>query len=178
MPTWLPFRLQVYFNQHQWLANQLRAHRIDHQLADNTFWTCADWAQAQALVDGFEIKALAARLQGLAEQFCPVVRTFRSGYHWSLMQVEYALDVVFKSAVVLRPVHEEISRQAIFTVRAPDVARFLGKRLSPEAEGNSDFHTRVEGPRIQHQLNRQALKMYDKAGRGLRIECVSNDVSF
>jgi len=178
VPTWLPFRLQVYFNQHQWLANQLRAHRIDHQLADNTFWTCADWAQAQALVDGFEIKALAARLQGLAEQFCPVVKTFRSGYHWSLMQVEYALDVVFKSAVVLQPVYEEISRQAIFTVRAPDVARFLGKRLSPEAEVNSHFHTRVEGTRIKHQLNRQAIKMYDKAGRVLRIECVSNDVSF
>jgi hypothetical protein len=130
------------------------------------------------LVDGFEIKTLAARLQGLAEQFCPVVKTFRSGYHWSLMQVEYGLDVVFKSAASLRPVYQEISRQAIFTVRAPDVARFLGKRLSPEAEVNSDFHTRVEGTRIKHQLNRQAIKMYDKAGRVLRIECVSNDVSF
>jgi hypothetical protein len=178
VPTWLPFRLQVYFNQHQWLANQLRAHGIDHELADNTFVSCADWAQAQALVDGFEIKTLAARLQALAEQFCPVVKTFGSGYHWSLMQVEYALDVVFKSAAALRPVYEEISRQAIFTVKAPDAARFLGKRLSPEAEVNSDFHTRVEGTRIKHQLNRQALKMYDKAGRVLRIECVSNDVSF
>ena len=76
-------------------------------------------------MDGFEIKALAARLQALAEQFCPVVKSFRGGYHWSLMQVEYAVDVVFKSAAALRPVYEEISRQAIFTVRAPDVARFL-----------------------------------------------------
>ncbi len=54
--------------------------------------------QAQALVDGCEIKPLAARLQALAEQFCPVVKTFGSGYHWSLMQVEYALDVVFTRA--------------------------------------------------------------------------------
>ena len=178
VPTWLPFRLQVYFNQHQWLANQLRTQGIDQELADNTFLSCSDWTKAQAVVDGFEIKLLAERLQRLAEQFCPVVKTFRSGYHWSLMQVEYALDVVFKSAAALRPVYEEISRQVIFTVRAPDVARFLGKRLSPEAEVNSDFHTRVEGTRIKHQLNRQAIKMYDKAGRVLRIECVSNDVSF
>jgi hypothetical protein len=63
-------------------------------------------------------------------------------------------------------------------VKAPDIARFLNKRLSPEAEAHSDFHTRVEGTRIKHQLNRQAIKMYDKAGRVLRIECVSNDVSF
>lgn len=178
VPTWLPFRLQVYFNQHAWLANQLRAHGIVHELADNTFVSCGDWAQAQALVDGFELKALAARLHALAEQFCPVVKQFCGGYHWSLMQVEYALDVVFKSAAALRPVYEEISRQAIFTVKAPDIARFLNKRLSLEAEAQSDFHTRVEGTRIKHQLNRQAIKMYDKAGRVLRIECVSNDVSF
>jgi hypothetical protein len=178
VPTWRPFRLQVYFNQHQWLANPLRAHGIACELADNTFVSCGDWAQAQALVERFEIKALAARLHALAEAFCPVVKQFRGGYHWSLMQVEYALDVVFKSAQALRPVYAEISRQAIFTVKAPDIARFLNKRLSPEAEAASDFHTRVEGTRIQHQLNRQAIKMYDKAGRVLRIECVSNDVSF
>ena len=178
VPTWLPFRLQIYFNQHQWLAHQLRAQGIAFELADNTFTSCGDWAKAQALVDGFEIKALAARLHALAEKFCPVVKQFRGGYHWSLMQVEYALDVVFRSAAALRPVYEEISRQAIFTVKAPDIARFLNKRLSPEAEAQSDFHTRVEGTRIKHQLNRQAIKMYDKAGRVLRIECVSNDVTF
>ena len=86
--------------------------------------------------------------------------------------------MVFKSTAALRPVYEDISRQAIFTVRAPDVARFLGKRLSPKAEVDSDFHTRVEGTRIKHQLNRQAIKMYDKATRVLRIEWVSKDVSF
>ena len=178
VPTWLPFRLQIYFNQHQWLANQLRAHGIDFELADNTFVACGDWTQAQALVAGFEIKALAARLHGLAQAFCPVVKQFGGGYHWSLMQVEYALDVVFQSAAALRPVYQEISRQAIFTVKAPDIARFLNKRLSLEAEAQSDFHTRVEGTRLKHQLHRQAIKMYDKAGRVLRLECVSNDVSF
>ena len=43
VPTWLPFRLQVYFNQHQWLAHQLQAAGIDFELADNTFVTCGDW---------------------------------------------------------------------------------------------------------------------------------------
>lgn len=78
-PIWLPFRLQVYIKQYQWLANQLRARELVPDLADNTFVSCADWARAQALVDGLEIKLLAARLQALAEQFCPVVKTFRSG---------------------------------------------------------------------------------------------------
>ena len=55
--------------------------------------------------------------------------------------------MVFRSAAALRPVYEEISRQASFTVKAPDIARFLNKRLSPEAEAQSDFHTRVERAR-------------------------------
>ena len=166
VPTWLPFRRQVYFNQHQWL-DQLRAQDIDFELADNPFVACADWPQAQALVDRFELKALAARRHALAEKFCPSVKPFRGGYHWSLRQVEYALDVVFKRAAGRRPVYEEISRQAIFTVKVPDIARFLNQRLSPEAGAQSDFHTRVKP-----QLNRQAIKMYDQAGRVLRIECV------
>jgi hypothetical protein len=159
VPTGLPFRLQVYFNQHQWLANQLRTAGMDIERADNTFVTCGDWPLAQALVDGFEIKTLAARLRALAEAFCPGVKSFRRGDHWSLRPVESALEVVFQSAAALRPVSEEIRRQALFTVKAPDGARFLGKRLSPEAEVTSDFHTRVEGPRIKHQLHRQAIQM-------------------
>ena len=58
VPTWLPFRLRVYFNQHQWLANQLRAAVHVFELADNTFVNCGDWTQAQALVDAFKIKTL------------------------------------------------------------------------------------------------------------------------
>lgn len=66
----------------------MRAQGIVFELADHTFVACGDWAKAQALVDGLEIKALAARLHALAEEFCPVVKQFRGGYHWSLRQVE------------------------------------------------------------------------------------------
>ena len=68
----------------QWLANQLRTQGIVEP-ADNTFVACGDWTQAQALVGDFEIKVLAARLRALVEAFCPVVKQFRGGYHWSLM---------------------------------------------------------------------------------------------
>ena len=158
-PTGLPFRLQIYFHQHPWLANQLRAQGLDFELADHTFVACGDWTPAQALAAGFESKALAARRHALAPAFCPVVQQFGGGYPWSLLQVEYALDVVFQSAAALRPVYPEISRPAIFTVKAPDLARFLNQRLSPEAEAHRDFHTRVEGTRIKHPLHRQAIKM-------------------
>jgi hypothetical protein len=48
VPTWLPCRLQVYFNGHNWLAAQLRKRGIDHRLLDNAFVEIADWARPSA----------------------------------------------------------------------------------------------------------------------------------
>lgn len=86
--------------------------------------------------------------------------------------------MTWKRPADLAPVYAEISRQAILTVKAPDVAKFLGKRLSPEAEWTSDFRTRVEGPRLKHSLGPASLKLYDQRGRVLRLECTANDVTF
>lgn len=80
------------------------------------------------------------------------------------MQVEYSLDVVFGQAEDWRELNEEITRQAILSVRVSDMARFWGKRYSAAAEATSDFKTLVEGTRIKHQIGKQSIKMYDKAG--------------
>jgi hypothetical protein len=37
VPTWLPCRLQIYFNGHNWLAARLRKQKIDFTLLDNAF---------------------------------------------------------------------------------------------------------------------------------------------
>ena len=178
VPTWLPFRLQFYFNGHAWLANELRRAGIAFRLEDNALVEIADWPAAQTLADGFSIQALHADLDALARQYVPFLSQFPSGYHWSLMQVEYSWDLSWKRAGELAAVYAEISRQAILTVKAPDVAKFLGKRLSPQAELTSDFRTRVEGTRIKHSLGPASLKLYDKRGRVLRLECTANDVTF
>jgi hypothetical protein len=178
VPTWLPFRLQFYFNGHAWLANELRRAGITFRMEDNAFVEIADWQQAQTLADALSIQALNADLNALARQYVPFLQQFPSGYYWSLMQVEYSWDLSWKRAAELAPVYAEISRQAILSVKAPDVAKFLGKRLSPTAELTSAFRTRIEGTRIRHSLGPASLKLYDKRGRGLRLECTANDVTF
>ena len=98
----------------------------------------------------------------------PFLKQFPSGYYWSLMQVEYSWDLFsWKRAADLAPVYAEISRQAILTVKAPDVAKFLGKRLSPEAELTSDFRTRIEGTRIRHPRGPAALKTVRQTRAGV-----------
>jgi hypothetical protein len=59
-----------------------------------------------------------------AQQCCPVLDVFAQPYHWSFMQVEYATDLVFCSQTVLKPLYEQLSRQAIMTVKAEHVATF------------------------------------------------------
>jgi hypothetical protein len=180
VPTWVPFRLQFYFNGHSRLGASLRREGIKNLMLDNAFVEIEDFAKAQALANALDMGRLHRCLDELAERFCPVIRCFANRYHWSLMQVEYSLDLVWRSAAALSPVYEELSRQAIFTVKAPEVAKFLGKRFPAHTDTalGSDFHTRVEGPRVKHFLGPASLKLYDKRGRVLRLECTVNDVTF
>ena len=178
VPTWLPCRLQIYFNAHNWLARQLDKKGVSFQMHDNSFVRIDDWERARKIAEGFSVERWEKKFRRLARRFCPVQDTFTQGHHWTVMQVEYALDVVFKDRDFLGPLYEQISRQAILAVKVPDMARFWGKRFSAQAEAQSDFKTLVEGTRIKHVLGKQSIKMYDKGSRVLRIEATSNDITF
>lgn len=179
VPTWCPFRLQFYFNGHNWLARQLDKAGIGYRLLDNAFVKLDDFEAAQQLADEFPIRALHRALDRFARRFCPVVRQF-GDYHWTLMQVEYATDIVFQRQSDLAPLYETVTRTAIHTVKAESVATFLGRKLTGNYrdELGNDFSTRIEGTRIRHHMGPASIKMYDKFGLVLRIETTANNVSF
>jgi hypothetical protein len=58
------------------------------------------------------------RLDHYAKLCCPVLEEFTQRYHWSLMQVEYATDLLFRSEAMLGPLYEQLSRQAVLAVKA------------------------------------------------------------
>jgi hypothetical protein len=180
VPTWCPFRLQFYCNGHGWLARRLAAKRIGFTLADNAFVRLDDFGRAQALADTLKPDQLHRVLDRYARQCCPVQQTFGQRYHWSLMQVEYSTDLVFRSPETLAPLYEQLSRQAVLAVKADQVASFLGKKITPQLaqEVGSRFSTRIEGTCIKHRLAKAQVKMHDKFARVLRIETTINDVSF
>ena len=179
VPTWCPFRLQFYCNGHSWLARQLAAAGIGFTLADNAFLRIDDWARAQTLADQLSPTDLHSILDRYAGQCCPVRDVFAQSYHWSFMQIEYATDLVFRSQAVLQPLYEQLSRQAILTVKAEHVATFLGHKITPQLaqEIGSQFATRVEGTCVKHRFGKSSIKIYDKLGLVLRIETTTNDVS-
>jgi len=180
VPTWCPFRLQFYFNGHNQLAAKLHKAGIAYRMMDNAFSQIADPEKAQKLSDDLDVAKLHAMLDRYATQCCPPVTTLETCYHWSLMQVEYSTDIVFKHQSDLKPLYDTISRTAIHAVKADNVATFLGRKLHGnfKDELGNNFSTRIEGTRIKHHMGSASIKMYDKAGLILRIETTANDVSF
>jgi len=180
VPTWCPFRLQFYFNGHNWLARQLDHRGLGYKLLDNAFTHIDDFEAAQSIADGFPLRKLHRALDRLARRYCPVIRQLGVGYHWSIMQAEYATDIVFRRQRDLAPLYEALTRTAIHTVKAEHVATFLGRKLTGnyKDELGNDFSTRIEGTRIRHHMGPAAIKMYDKFSLVLRIETTANDVSF
>jgi hypothetical protein len=180
VPTWAPFRLQFYCNGHNWLRGQLRQAGIAVEPLDNTFRLIGDSVRAQALADAFPVARLHHTLDALAARYCPALAHFDVRYHWSLRQVEYATDLIFRRQDDLRPLYDTLVRTAVHAVKPDHVATFLGRKLQGNyaAELGNDFHTRVEGTRLKHHMGPVAIKLYDKQALVLRLETTVNDVSF
>jgi hypothetical protein len=179
VPTVAPFGLMFYFNGHNLLENKLKEANITYAKNDNAFIFIADFEFAQKLSDEIDAKKIHKILDGCANRWCPLPDGWNISYQWSLAEVEYSLDVVFKDACTLKPIYDNIISTAMHTVTPENIANFLGKRFSLQFEGEagSRYNKRILGTRIKHQLGDTSVKIYDKFGSILRIEVTSNDVS-
>jgi len=180
VPTWCPFRLQIYFNGHGQLEARLRAAAIGYRKIDNAFVEVNDIQEAQRLADEIDVAKLHVKFDRYAALCCPAAAALGERYHWSLMQVEYSTDLIFRKQSDLQPLYQSIARTAVHAVKADNVASFLSRRLTGrhKDEIGNDYSTRVEGTRIKHHMGPASIKMYDKRGIVLRIETTVNDVTF
>jgi hypothetical protein len=180
VPTWCPFRLQFYFNGHNWLANKLKERGIAYKMLDNAFVHIADYAAANQLANELDMEILHLRLDEFAQQYCPVVTDLKLNYHWSIMQTEYATDLVFKNRDTLQAFYPHLLETLTHAVKPADIATFLGRKLNGNYQGEmgNRFNKRWLGTRIKHQMGPLSIKMYDKFRFILRIETTVNNVSF
>ena len=183
VPTWSPFQLQFYFNAHNWLANQLDKAGIEYELRDNAFVQIEDYPKAQELSDKFDVKMLHQIIDNYGLKYCPsAFNLCPIGYHWTIMQIEYATDLVFKDTKSLAPIYDEILKTMMHTVKPDDVARFLGRK-KVHGKNNLDVDSsyrqvrRQEMRRLKHTMDSSSVKMYDKFGQVLRIETTTNNTT-
>ena len=180
VPTWCPFRLQIYINGHNLLASELKLAGIDFTIIDNAFDSIQDVAKAQELADKISIEKLHRKIEELTWQFCPVYKDFNLRYHWSVTQAEYSTDFVFKNQKDLQIIYDELVATAIHTVKPENITTFLGHKLDPRYLGEigNNYNVRIRGSRIKHTMGSSSIKMYDKFSKILRIETTTNDITF
>lgn len=180
VPTWCPFRLQIYFNGHNHLASALEKQSVSFSQIDNMFVDFASFEHAQKICDQLTVEEIHDKLDLFAKKFCPIIEKLERQYHWSIMQAEYATDIVFKRQQDLQNIYDHLVRTAIHTVKPDNIATFFGKKLHGNYQGEmgNNFNTRIEGTRVKHSMGPVSVKMYDKHGLVLRIESTVNNVSF
>lgn len=184
--TWFPFRIQICINGRQWLARQMDRQGMDYIPADNCFPWVENIQEAQKLMNQ-QLKtpwpqlldSIAAELNPLHKQ---IFERYQVNYYWSVYQSEWAIDVLFSDAEMLRRLYPRFIHHGITTLGSVDVLRFLGRSvpLSGRVPRNfsgellTDLKQRAEGIRLKHGLNGNTVKVYDKAftpvGSVLRFE--------
>lgn len=186
LQTWFPFNLFVGLNGREWLGRQMDAAGIAYLRHDNCYPRIGDAQAAQRLLDEQVGWDWEGALGGLARQVNPalqqIIGGYRIGYYWSLDQSEWATDVMFNDKRELDHLYPNLVRHAMESFRSPQVMSFLGrsveKGITPRFAGEviSDLCRRSEGTRVKHSVNRNSVKMYNKAASVLRVETTLNDV--
>jgi hypothetical protein len=177
--TWFPFTIQVYVNGHEWLARRLTAAGMDYHQVDNAFTWLADAARATALAQGFWRRDWPKLLDVWARRVNPLLQDWLAGqnYYWVLDQAEFSTDVLFKERSALATLRPRLYEHAALCFGAEQLMTFMGRKYTENFRGEVKTHwqRREPGGAVKHWIKRNALKMYDKAGRILRIEPVIND---
>ncbi len=130
IPTRAPFRLQFYFNGHDWLQRRMDSEGITYRKADNCFVDISDFKRARSIVDSFDVKPLHQRLDQYAGSFVAVHKRWGYGLHWSIFQGEWDNDIVFKSNRILFELNNELIRTAAMEIKCADIFNSLGRRLT------------------------------------------------
>lgn len=191
LQTWFPFQVQIYLNGREWLARQMALDGLPFVREGNCFPWIADYARAQALMDQQSKTDWPATLAAVARQLNPLHDEIFAGlpgdYYWSAVETEWATDIGFRGAAELQRLFPPLVELGMTSFSSPDVMRFLGGRLTStgavhgnfQGEIRSDLKRRIEGVRVKHRVERNSVKMYDKAhtdaGSVLRVETTINN---
>jgi hypothetical protein len=191
--SWFPFDVQVCLNGREWLARQMDQAGLGYERADNCFLAVEAFDRAQALLEAQLQTDWPRLLEGLVQRVFPrrgeLFGDFCPSYYWTTYQSEWATDLVFTDVAGLRRLYPLLLRHGMTTLGCHDVLRFLGRKMptagrvpgTVSAEVTSDLKRRVEGVRLKHRVNTNAVKIYDKAYTAqravLRVESTLNDVS-
>jgi hypothetical protein len=179
LQTWAPFKLQVYCNGHDWLAQQLARLGLGFVQMDNAFTQLDDPVKAQRQADRFARLDWPKILNRYGRLVNPLLRKELSCYRvrWVVDQAEFATDLLFQSPSALSGLYQKLLQFAVVTFSPKDILGFLGRKWDRRFDGDVQTEVKTDrllGTRLKHRMTRNWLKMYNKFGQILRVETVIN----
>lgn len=173
--TWYPFHVQICLNGRSFLARRMDEEGCGYTRHENSFPYIQSPEFAQCWLDELvnlnwaeSLDEIALRLNPAHQELLgPITR-----YYWFAHQTEWATDIAFTTPEELQRIYPQLVWGAITTFSSKNVMRFLGKQIHPycTADITSHYAQRPEGLSVRHEVNHNSVKMYDKAGRILRVE--------
>lgn len=105
--TYLPFTVACFMNGHSYLDRQLRRLRVRFRREDNAIVSCADVGALEKMINALDERALRQRTNywawRLTPSFTPRERARCAlQYTWSVAQIEFAQDLLFRRHAPLR----------------------------------------------------------------------------
>jgi len=173
--TWFPFNIQIGLNGREWLARQMDQERLKYVKQDNCFPWIEDFERAQQGMDRQLETNWADLLNGFTPQLNPIheeiFARYPTQYYWTCFQSEWATDIVFREAEVLKRLMSIVVPHAVSSFSCRDVLRYFNKRINKSGEIPANFNGTAqtnlkqyqEGQRVKYALNGNSTKAYDKA---------------
>jgi hypothetical protein len=183
--TYLPFALQIYLNGHAFVARHLTAQGVSFHKHDNALLAVADVAALRAAVAAFTPELIHGRCdywaQRLAPQFSSAERQKANlpGYAFSVAQVEYAQDTIFRRQVPLQAIMRRLGELGALLGGADRTTTVFGRRIDRRYQGK--LMTVLEGtdqghPVLRSYYHTSFVKLYAKPDRNQRDRCLRAEV--
>jgi len=180
--SYLPFPMTFYLNGHSFIAQQLRPAGVACRQKQNAFLRVSDPAALQAAADRLHAPLLRERLDYWTAQLGPqfpssVRRAMNLNRFYSLSQVEYCLNFVFRRHFPIHHLFERSCDLGLGRLTADHLSQIFGFRLTRRLKGFLD--TSLRQIEHGHHLFRAAckkawIKAYEKFSTFLRLEVCSN----
>jgi hypothetical protein len=187
--TYLPFALQFYVNGHSFVAQRLTAMGVHFRKYDNAVLSVESVSALRSAVADLTPELIEQRCRFWSDKLAPRF-TYRerqaahlNGYAFSVAQIEYSHDTVFRQNTHLQATMRRLAEQGAFLGGADRTVTTFGRRINRRYQGK--LMTVLEGtdqghPSLRSYYKSSFVKLYTKPDdrhrdRCLRVEVCVND---
>ena len=185
-----PFNVQVLLNGHEYVARQARRQKILFTQEGNCFTETSDLEGLSQVAETLCHDGAVGRLRQVCERWIYTAcmafvlniedqRRTRFRYHWSIYQLEYSRNLVFKSGREMEEIFQSVIDRTRRMLNLKTIRTVFGRSMRTQKGSRPATHVEHVTERPTYDLTvfkvhfgMLTLKIYTKGGRVLRTEAI------